>query len=150
MNNTLKKLTFLALALVLLSAPASSSPWVDGKDYGEKAGGKAVFGMKNLLLGWTAFFTEPVKYQYFLEKKKIWEGLCYGISKSVLYTATGAIHLVTFPIPVDFPNMGEGVLHSSVKEQAEREQPKTKATQTVETMTLESTKSVSEETAPAV
>jgi hypothetical protein len=75
-------------------------------------------------LGWTAIFTETVKYDYYLEKRKGWEGFCYGISKSVLYTATGAIQLVTFPIPVDFPDIGEGVLHTSMQDQAAREQAK--------------------------
>jgi len=119
-----KSFLFLFAALVLLSQNGWSSPWAEKETYGEKTGGKAVFGVKNTLLGWTAIFTETVKYEYYLEKKKGWEGFCYGISKSVLYTATGAIQLVTFPIPVDFPNMGEGVLNSSVKEQAEREQGK--------------------------
>lgn len=112
----------LIFALSLLSSSAIASPWAEGKTYGEKAGGKAVFGVKNLLLGWTALFTESSKYEYYMEKKKSWEGLCYGISKTVLYTATGAIHLLTFPFPVDFPNVGEGVLETSVKEQAERAQ----------------------------
>ncbi len=125
----MKKIAALLLILVWLAQPLTgfASPWAEKESYGEKAGGKAVFGAKNLLLGWTALFTEPVKYQYYMEKKKSWEGLCLGISKTILYTATGAIQLVTFPIPVDFPNMGEGVLESSVKAQAEREQGKKKA-----------------------
>lgn len=114
-----------------------SSPWSEKETYAEKTGGKAVFGVKNTLLGWTAIFTETVKYQYYLEKKQGWEGFCYGISKSVLYTATGAIQLVTFPIPVDFPNMGEGVLHTSVKEQAEREQGKKQSPEDAEIQSLE-------------
>lgn len=118
------KFPALLILFLLLASTGWSSPWAEKPTYSEKIGGKAVFGMKNLLLGWTAWFTEPVKYQYYLEKKKGWEGLCYGISKSVLYTATGAIHLVTFPIPVDFPNMGEGVLETSVKDQAAKEQLK--------------------------
>lgn len=119
-----KAFTLFFIACLLIQQTGSASPWSEGKNYSEKTGGKALFGVKNTLLGWTAIFTETIKYEYYLEKKKGWEGLCYGIAKSVLYTATGAIHLVTFPIPVDFPNMGEGVLHSSVKEQAEREEGK--------------------------
>ncbi|HCM41939.1 MAG TPA: hypothetical protein PLY88_07755 [Candidatus Omnitrophota bacterium] len=119
-----KILTLFFAACLLIQQTGSASPWSEGKNYSEKTGGKAVFGVKNTLLGWTAIFTETIKYEYHLEKKKGWEGFCVGIAKSVLYTATGAIHLVTFPIPVDFPNMGEGVLHSSVKEQAEREEGK--------------------------
>ena len=121
-----KKFSAILLSLVLIASPAWCSPWAEMETYGAKTGGKAIFGAKNLLLGWTALFTEPVKYRYYIEKKKSWEGLWIGVSKTVLYTATGAIHLVTFPIPVDFPNMGEGVLNSSVKEQAEREQIKKK------------------------
>ena len=119
-----KKIFTLLLLLTLLSQSAWTSPWAKGETYGDKVGGKAVFGMKNLFLGWTALFTEPVKYNYFLEKKEGWEGLCYGISKAVLYTATGAIQLVTFPIPLDLPNIGEGVLETSMKDQAAREQGK--------------------------
>lgn len=119
----MKKISsFLFLSLFFLTQVCGASPWAEGETYGEKAGGKAVFGLKNTLLGWTAIFTETVKYDYYLEKKEGWEGFCYGISKSVLYTATGAIQLVTFPIPVDFPNLGEGVLHTSIKDQAAREQ----------------------------
>ena len=119
-----KALTLFFIACLLIQQTGSASPWAEGKNYSEKTGGKALFGVKNTLLGWTAIFTETIKYEYYLEKKKGWEGLCVGAAKAVLYTATGAIHFVTFPIPVDFPNMGEGVLHSSVKEQAEREQGK--------------------------
>jgi hypothetical protein len=117
---------FLAffITIIVLAQPGWTSPWVDGKTYAEKTSGKFIFGAKNLLLGWTALFTEPVKYGYFLEKKKSWEGLCVGISKAVLYTTTGAIHLVTFPIPIDIPNMGEGILETSIKDQAAREQTK--------------------------
>ncbi len=141
------KFTALFLALITLSSPAQSSPWAEKETYGEKAGGKAIFGAKNLLLGWTTLFTEPVKYRYYLEKKKSWQGLCVGISKTVLYTATGAIQLVTFPIPVDFPNMGEGVLNSSIKEQAEREQGKKKdASNLSETVTVDAQ---TEEKSPA-
>ncbi len=131
------KIKFLAFffAIILTAQTGWTSPWAEGKTYGEKVGGKAIFGAKNLLLGWTSLFTEPVKYGYFLEKKKSWEGLCYGISKTVLYTATGAIHLVTFPIPVDFPNMGEGVLETSMKDQAAREQGKKKVPSSEDTAT---------------
>ncbi len=38
-----------------------------------------------------------------------WTGFCVGIGKAVVYTATGLIQLVTFPIPVDFPNVGLGM-----------------------------------------
>ncbi len=120
------KFLILLIAFTLIALPGWASPWAEGETYGEKTCGKFVFGAKNLLLGWTALFTEPVKYGYYLEKKESWEGFCHGISKTVLYTATGAIHLVTFPIPVDFPDMGEGVLETSMKDQAAREQGKKK------------------------
>lgn len=135
-----KKIFTLLLASLLLSQSAWTSPWAKEESYGDKVGGKAVFGLKNLFLGWTAIFTEPVKYNYFLEKKEGWEGLCHGISKAVLYTATGAIHLVTFPIPLDLPNMGEGVLETSMKDQAAREQGKKTATVTSEAQEIDPTK----------
>ena len=120
------KYKFLAFFILisLLAQTGWTSPWAEKESYGDKVCGKAIFGSKNLLLGWTALFTEPVKYGYFLEKKESWEGLCHGIAKAVIYTATGAIQLVTFPIPVDLPNMGEGVLETSMKDQATREQGK--------------------------
>lgn len=125
------RLPVFLLALLFAAGTAHASPWAEGKTYGEKTGGKAVFGVKNTLLGWTAFWTEQVKYGYYLEKKTAWEGMMHGIAKSVLYTGTGAIQLVTFPIPVDFPNMGEGVLQTSVRGQAEREQGKKLSSQEV-------------------
>ncbi len=38
-----------------------------------------------------------------------WEGFCTGIARSVFYTGSGLIQLVTFPIPVDFPDVGTGI-----------------------------------------
>lgn len=149
MNNFMKKsLIFLFSVLLLTGQNGWSSPWSEGKNYGEKTGDKAIFGVKNTLLGWTAIFTETVKYEHYLEKKKGWEGLCIGIAKSIIYTANGAVHLVTFPIPVDFPDMGEGVLHTSVKDQAEREQGKKQLPEDAEIQSLVSDIPPTEEKQP--
>lgn len=144
MNNSFQKSFIFILLSLVLCQPVWSSPWSEKETYGQKIGGKAVFGLKNTLLGWTAIPTETIKYEYYLEGKKGWEGFCIGIAKSVIYTATGAIHLVTFPLPVDFPDMGEGVLHSSVKEQAARQEGlKTDAEKAAEQSILETAETAS-------
>jgi len=108
---SMKKTFAIPLAAFLICQTAYASPWAEKKSYGEKTAGKFLFGLKNATLGWTEIFTEPQEHKYQLQRAE-WEGLCNGISKSVFYTANGLIHLATFPIPVDFPDMGEGTLPS--------------------------------------
>lgn len=137
-----RKIAVLFLSIALISAPCFASPWAEKEAYGEQVSGKFKFGLKNTLLGWTAIFTETNKYEHYLEKKSGWEGMWIGISKSIMYTATGMIQLVTFPIPVDLPNFGEGVLETSVKDQAAREQGEKKKVEvavTAEAPAIEST-----------
>jgi hypothetical protein len=103
---------FLALALLLMIALAPSAvatPWAEKEGYGEKTKGKLAFGLRNTFLGWTEMFSEPKRYKFDLKKSE-WEGFCMGISKFVFYTADGLIQLATFPIPVDFPDFGEGAV----------------------------------------
>ena len=103
---------FLALALLLMIALAPSAvatPWAEKEGYGEKTKGKLAFGLRNTFLGWTEMFSEPKRYKFDLNKSE-WEGFCMGISKFVFYTADGLIQLATFPIPVDFPDFGEGAV----------------------------------------
>jgi hypothetical protein len=82
-----------------------ASPWAQNQGYFSKTGGKLAYGLKNVAFGWMMMFAESKMPQYHRE----WEGFCVGISRSVIYTANGLIHIATFPIPVDFPDVGRGV-----------------------------------------
>jgi hypothetical protein len=84
---------------------ALASPWADKEGYGAKTGGKFVFGLKHTLFSVFNPWAEAHDPVY----ESPWTGFCAGIGKSVVYTAAGAIQLVTFPIPVDFPNIGLGM-----------------------------------------
>ncbi len=111
---TAKNLSVSALVLVLsvsFSIPAQASPWTKKEGYWNKTGGKFVFGLKHSLFSWTSWWTESREPQY----KKEWHGFNVGLGKTVVYTATGLIQLVTFFIPVDVPNIGIG-LHIPNKE----------------------------------
>ncbi len=103
----MKKFFWAALiaALAAGASPLAASPWSQNPTYKSKAKGKLGYGLKNSLLGWTAIFIEPYQPKY----GKPWEGFCVGIAQSVFYTASGLIQLVTFPIPVDFPDVGRGI-----------------------------------------
>ena len=100
-----KKIFTLFTLLILMTAntlAAWASPWNKEQGYGNRMVGKFKFGLKNTLLSWGMIFVEPYEPQY----NKEWEGLWVGVSKCVLCTANGMIQLVTFPIPVDFPDLG--------------------------------------------
>ncbi len=108
---------FQILALILLtvlinvSAPLSygafpqfeSSPWTRENTYSEKTIQKLGFGLLNILTGWVSFFFEPY------HDKNFFKGLAKGTLRTVTNTAGGALHTVTFPIPVDIPLPGGGV-----------------------------------------
>ncbi len=87
-----------------LSANALASPWAEKQGYWAKTAGKFTFGLKNVVWSWTMPWIEAERPKY----AEPWEGFCVGISRAVIYTANGLIHLVTFPIPVDFPDVGRG------------------------------------------
>ena len=97
----MKNIMSLVLVLSMILAPVvfAASPWVDGKNYGEKVGGKLGFGLTNTVLGWTKLFTTPNDYS--AEKKNVWQGVGQGLVDTVVTTVLGAVHLVTFPIPAD-------------------------------------------------
>jgi len=84
-----------------------ASPWVEKTSYGDKMTGKLEFGLKNLLGGWTAIFSTPTKFQN--EGKNVYLGTAKGLVKSVIYTVGGALHTLTFPIPIDVPLPNGGV-----------------------------------------
>lgn len=94
----------LALVLALALVPTlafAGSPWVDESTAAKCIAAKFAFGVKNLLFGWTEFFTEP--WEYHKEGKNCWEGLGKGLINGVGQTVGGALHAATFFIPVDVP-----------------------------------------------
>ena len=97
----MKKIMSLVVVLSMLLAPVAfaASPWADGKNYGEKVGGKLGFGLANTALGWTKLFTTPNDYSS--EKKNVWQGVGQGLVDAVVTTVLGAVQLVTFAIPAD-------------------------------------------------
>lgn len=102
-------LTF-SIALFVFTAPSTqASDWSQETGYWNKTSGKFIYGAKNSLLGWTAMFTEPYKPRYQVRPARPWQGFYAGMARSVIYTASGLIQWVTFPVPIDFPNVGEGV-----------------------------------------
>lgn len=101
-------LTFILSVLVISTAFAAednpqNSPWRSEATYGDQAKSKLGFGAKNLLLGWTELFTEPVE-------QKSAMGIGQGLGNAVMDTVGGFLHLVTFPLTgVDVPLPENGV-----------------------------------------
>ncbi len=95
----------LLVFLFLFSSSAFASPWAENPGYFPKVFGKLGFGLKNTFLGWTQMFIESTQPKY----KTDWEGFCVGMAGALIYTGNGLVHLVTFPIPVDVPDLGKGV-----------------------------------------
>ncbi len=117
----LRPLQGLAMTLLLilcLASPLHASEWAKKEGYWAKTGGKFVFGLKYILFS----FSEPWLESNEPEYKREWEGFCAGLGKFVVYEAAGIIHLVTFPIPVDVPDVGIG-LHLPSKDCPMRHNP---------------------------
>ena len=99
----------MAATLLLFASPAFAefkpSPWVDKTPYAEKISQKLGFGALNFFTGWTALFFEPARPGNKLA------GLGKGILYTITNTAGGAIHAVTFPIPIDLPLPEGGISH---------------------------------------
>ncbi len=93
------------LILFTVTPGYAASPWMEKQGYGGKTWGKFCFGIKNSLLGWMTPWAEAQNTKY----QKPWVGYSAGIGEGVIYTAGGLIHLATFFIPVDFPDMGYGL-----------------------------------------
>ena len=105
----MKKMLAVLIMLGVMFAPAAmaASPWMDSKTYSEKTMGKLSFGFKNLFLGWTEIFYQP--HVASTEGKNAWGGLGKGLGYFVADTLGGAVHLVTFLVPVDVPLPDNGV-----------------------------------------
>jgi hypothetical protein len=105
-----KSIIPLLLIVALTAVPTlayAGSPWTEKTTYAEKTTGKLEYGFKNLLGGWTAIFSEP--WRYHNDQKNVLVGVGAGLYKGIVYTVGGAVHLVTFPIPIDVPLPDGGV-----------------------------------------
>ena len=106
----MKKAVGIMLIVMLALTPTlafAASPWTQGANYSERVGQKLQFGLTNTLLGWVDLFVEPNKAAS--AGGNTWAGVGKGLTDSVLNTVGGALHLVTFPIPVDIPLPDDGV-----------------------------------------
>ncbi|MBI3307474.1 MAG: hypothetical protein HYZ84_06700 [Candidatus Omnitrophica bacterium] len=120
----MKKLTaFLIMFVFFVSNSASASPWAEEAEYFPRIFGKLGFGLKNSLLGWSEIFIQPTQPKY----KTDWEGFCVGMAAALVETGNGLIHLVTFPIPVDVPDIGRGVHIPKREVDRSNEHPKLEA-----------------------
>ena len=80
----------------------AGSPWADEVGYANQAKGKLVYGVKNVLLGWTELFTQP--HEAIQNGENVFVGLGKGVWNGVGQTVGGALHAITFPIPaIDVP-----------------------------------------------
>lgn len=89
--------------------PYPASTWTQTEPYTEKIGHKLGYGFLNFATGWTALFFEPYRHN------NLTSGLADGIVKTVVYSFGGAVHMLTFPIPVDVPLPAGGVSFSQDK-----------------------------------
>lgn len=86
-----------ALAEEAAAGSWESSDWTRTHPYFNQIGHKLGFGILNLGTGWMALFQEPFRTGGFFK------GFARGVAYTVLYEGGGALHAVTFPIPVDIP-----------------------------------------------
>ena len=91
-----------------LTSDYTASPWTSEVGWSNRAVKKLGFGAKNLLLGWTEFFTEPMKAHQ--DGSNVLTGIGTGLKNGLEDTLGGVVHIVTFPITeVDAPLPGGGV-----------------------------------------
>ena len=100
-----KRIGLWVFVIALVATPAlvhAASPWAEEQGWGNQAKGKFVYGLKNTLLGWTEFFTEP--YEAVQNGENFFVALGTGVWNGVSQTIGGAHHVVTFPITaIDVP-----------------------------------------------
>lgn len=93
---------FVMLAVSNSAFAAPASPWTKEAGYGNKALHKLGFGAGNLLLGWTALFSEPSKHHE--DAKATMKSVGKGMMMASMYTVEGALHVITFPFTnLDIP-----------------------------------------------
>ncbi len=91
-----------------LTKDYTASPWTKEIGWSKRAGGKLVFGAKNLLLGWTELFSKPA--EEIQNGGNFLKGLGMGLVDGVGDEIGGALHVVTFPITcLDVTLPGGGV-----------------------------------------
>lgn len=95
----------ICILLLSFSSSAHASEWAKREGYFSRIWGKLGFGLKYVTLGWTMPWLESNEPEY----KREWEGFCTGLGKGFVFEAAGLIQLVTFPIPVDIPDVGIGL-----------------------------------------
>ncbi|OGW80454.1 MAG: hypothetical protein A2Z83_07985 [Omnitrophica bacterium GWA2_52_8] len=125
-KDLLRKRKFQCLLLTLYLTlsfikPAQASEWAKKEGYFPRIGAKFLFGLKYTLFSFAAPWLESNEPEY----EREWTGFCNGIGKMMVFEAAGLIQLVTFPIPVDFPDVGIG-LHIPTKDCPMRHDPKWK------------------------
>ena len=85
-----------------LSKDYTASPWTHEMGWANRAKGKLVFGIKNLLLGWTDLFVEPQEASK--SGGNVLKGLGIGLKDAVENELGGAVHILTFPVTgIDAP-----------------------------------------------
>ena len=90
------------IVLLLPTAGFAASPWTQEPTYQAKTAAKFVFGVKNMLFGWTEIFTQCADSKAAGVKCPV-TGFGKGLWNAVGQTAGGAIHTATFFIPIDVP-----------------------------------------------
>lgn len=89
-----------------LTPDYTASSWTSEMGWGNRAGQKLLFGVKNVLLGWTELFTEPK--EAIDAGENFFVGLGRGVASGAGQTLGGAIHGVTFPITALDVTLPEG------------------------------------------
>ena len=79
-----------------LTKEYTPSPWTQETGWANRAGGKLVFGVKNLLLGWTDLFVEPKEAMD--AGDNFFKGVGIGLKDGIENELGGVVHLITFPI----------------------------------------------------
>ena len=99
-----EKTTHIALESLRKQLKASESKMkVVKNSLFEKSINKLGFGLLNGLTGWTALFFEPMR-----EENKF-TGIVKGSWRTITNTVGGALHILTFPVPIDIPLPDGGV-----------------------------------------
>ena len=94
-----------------LTSDYTTSPWVAESGWANQAKGKLVFGLKNLLLGWTELVTEPKEAVN--SGGNFFMGLGKGLKNALWDELGGVVHTVTFFVPqIDAPLPQGGVFNS--------------------------------------
>lgn len=85
-----------------LTKDYTASPWTNETGYSQRAIGKLVFGVKNLLVGWTDLVVEPREAMQ--GGGSFLPGLGIGLKDALENTLGGVVHLATFPVTaIDAP-----------------------------------------------